>query len=113
VAELIISRPDGERRYPVPQFEQLSYRELATIERVTGVPAARWDEGMQSIMFPVALAYVATQRAGEEVSLDELEQLPGTAISIDDPDGDLDPTDGAEDSGESSPASEAPGTQDS
>jgi len=56
---------------------------------------------------------VATQRAGEEVSLDELEQLPGTAISIDDPDGDLDPTDGAEDSGESSPASEAPGTQDS
>jgi hypothetical protein len=111
VAELTISRPDGERRYPVPQFEQLSYKELNTIERITGTPAAKWDEGMQSIMFPVALAYIACQRAGETVTLEELEQLPGTAISIEDDNGELVPTEAAGDVDETTSA--AHGTQDS
>jgi len=108
VAELIISHPDGESRYPVPQFEQLTYKELATIERITGVPAARWDEGMESIMFPVALAFVASQRAGENTTLEQLEQLHATSIRIDDPDGDLVPTEAADDVSETT--SVEPGT---
>lgn len=113
MSELIISFPDGPRRYPVPEFEQFTYKELATVERITGVPAGKWDEGMQSIMFPVALAYVATQRAGEATTLDELEQLPGTAIAIEYEDDEPGPTDAGE-AGELIEATSADsGTQDS
>lgn len=110
MSELVIAFPDGERRYPVPQFEQLTYKELSTIERITSTPAARWEEASESIMFPLALGYIATQRAGESISIDELEQLPGTAISISGDD-EVVPTEAAEDGGEMTFAE--PGTQDS
>lgn len=113
MSELTIAFPDRERRYPVPQFEQLTYKELATVERITGVLAGQWDEGMQSIMFPVALAYVATQRAGETVTLDELEQLPGTAIAIDYEDDEPGPTEAGEAGELPETTSADSGTQDS
>jgi hypothetical protein len=112
MSNLIISRPDGDKRYPVPQFDQLTYKELATIERYTGIPASRWDEGMQSITFPVVLAYLATQRAGEVTTIEEIESLPGTAISIEDDD-ELVPTVAAEGGALIETTSAEPGTPDS
>jgi hypothetical protein len=110
MSEMVIAFPEGNRTYPVPQFEQLTYKELATVERITGVPAARWDEGMQSITFPVALAYIATQRAGETFTVEDLEQLPGTSIAINIEDDELVPTEAAEGGDRSGTTSEEDGT---
>lgn len=93
---IVIDLPTGERSYEVP--DPMTYRELSTIKRATGLRAGEIGDALLAGDTDVvlALAVVASQRSGEPVSMDQLEDLTIGQIRVEG-DEDEDPTQAAAD----------------
>ena len=108
MSELVITFPDGERRYPMPQ--SFTYREMGTIKRITGLRAGELEDALNAgdVDVIVALAVIAGTRAGDTVSPEDFEDLEFGAIAI--ADDDERPTEDVAELEEPPTTSEAPGT---
>lgn len=111
MSELVITFPDGERRYPMPQ--SFTYREMGVIKRITGLRAGELEDALNAgdVDVIVALAVIAGTRAGDTVTPDDFEDLEFGAIAIADSEDDQDrPTEDVAGAAEAPTTSEVPGT---
>lgn len=106
---IVIELPTGERSFDVP--EPMTYRELGRIKRMTGYRAGEIGEALIAgdTDAVLALSVVASERAGEPITLDQLENLEVGQIRVEADDEDEDPTPAAaEDAGGESDAPTIP-----
>lgn len=96
MSSIVIAIPNQlPRKYPVP--ESFTYRELQTIKTVTGLRPAEFEDALNSgdPDIVIALAVICAQRAGHNMTADDLMDLEVGAITVEGDD--EDPTaDGAE-----------------
>lgn len=88
---IVIELPTGERSFDVP--DPMTYRELGKIKRMTGYRGGEIQESLISgdTDTVLALSVIAAERAGEQISLAQLEDLEVGQIRIES-DEDEDPT---------------------
>lgn len=93
---IVIELPNGERSYDVP--DPMTYRELSRIKSMTGYRAGEIGEALLAgdTDTVLALAVISSERAGEPVSMDQLEDLTVDKLRVE-ADEDEDPTPAAAD----------------
>lgn len=79
---IVIELPSGERTFDVP--DPMTYRELGNIKRMTGYRAGEIGEALIAgdTDAVLALAVVASARAGDPVTLEQLENLEVGALRV-------------------------------
>lgn len=80
--EIIVSRSGGESRYPFP--ETFTFRELGLIKQLTGVRAGELEAEISAgdAQLFLCITLIAARRAGEDMEIDDLEDLPIDAIRV-------------------------------
>lgn len=88
---IVIELPTGDRAFDVP--DPMTYRELGKVKRMTGYRAGEIGEALMAgdTDTVLALAVIASERAGEPVTLTQLEDLEVGQIRVEVED-DEDPT---------------------
>ena len=94
-SHIIISWPEGDKRYEIP--EAYTYRELSRIKTLTGIRAGEIEEALSAgdTDLVVALAQIAAERSGDTAPFSALVSLDFGAISLEDSE-DADPTPAAD-----------------
>lgn len=83
MAKISVNEGNGPVAYDFP--EDLTFREMSAIKRLTGLRAGELFPAMEAGDTDVflAFAYIAKKRAGENVSEDTIADLPISAVDID------------------------------
>lgn len=94
MSEIVISWPEGERRYQLPS--SYTYREMGRIKTITGLRAGEIEQaliaGDSEVI--IAIAVIAAERSGDKVDIDKIGDLEFGAITVEE---EPDPTPAADD----------------
>lgn len=92
---IVIAKDTGDRTYEVP--EPMTYRELGKIKRITGLRGGEIGEALMAgdTDAILAITVIASERANDPVTLDDLEDMPFGAIRVE-AEEDEDPTQAAD-----------------
>lgn len=85
MADIIVKGANGtEQRWPLP--EEMTYGEFRTLKALAGVEPAGLEDALRAADAAtiMVLAIVSAQRAGVELTMDDLDRLPFGAVTIED-----------------------------
>lgn len=114
MSHIVIAIPNQvPRKYAVP--ESFTYRELQTIKTVTGLRPAEFEDALNSgdPDIVIALAVICAQRAGHNITADDLMDLEVGAITVEGDDADPTPAASVDDAVEAATIPADGGTPDS
>ena len=92
---IVLVKDNGEHTYEVP--EPMTYRELGKIKRITGLRGGEIGEALMAgdTDAILAITVIASERANDPVTLDDLEDMPFGSIRVE-AEEDEDPSQAAE-----------------